>query len=171
MSCQLFKPNISVVSVQFGCSVMSDYLYSYGLQQSRLPCPSPAPGAYSNSCPSSRWPISSSVIPFSSCLQSFPASVSFPMNQFFTSGDQNTGVSALTSVLPMNIQDWFSLGSSGLISLQSNRLSRVLSSTTIQKKLFSTQPSLPGTSVISFLCFPLDSILFAIILGLCRFRM
>ena len=110
-------------------------------------------------------------LPLPSCLQSFPASVSFPMNQFFASGDQNTGVSALTSVIPMNIQDWFSLGLSGLISLQFNRLLRVLSSTTIQKQLFSTQPSLPGTPVISFLCFPLDSILFAIILGLCTFRM
>ena len=153
---------------------MSNSLQPHELQHARLPCPSPTPGAYSNSCASSWWChpiISSCVIPFSSCLQSFPASVSFPMNQFFSSGDQNTGVSALTSVIPMNIQDWFSLGLSGLISLQFNRLLRVLSSTTIQKQLFSTQPSLPGTPVISFLCFPLDSILFAIILGLCTFRM
>ena len=136
MSCQLFKPNISVVSVQFGCSVMSDYLYSYGLQQSRLPCPSPAPGAYSNSCPSSRWPISSSVIPFSSCLQSFPASVSFLMGQFFASDGQSIGVSASALVLPMNIQDWFSLGLTGLISLQSKGLPQVFSNTTVQKDQF-----------------------------------
>ena len=147
MSCQLFKPNISVVSVQFGCSVMSDYLYSYGLQQSRLPCPSPAPGAYSNSCPSSRWPISSSVIPFSSCLQSFPASVSFLMGQFFASDGQSIGVSASALVLPMNIQDWFSLGLTGLISLQSKGLPQVFSNTTVQKdQFFSAQHSLYSNS-------------------------
>ena len=94
-------------------SVVSDSLWPHGLQHARLPCPSPTPGAYSNSCPSSQWchpTISSSVISFSSCLQSFPASGSFPMNQFFASGSQRIGVSASASVLPMNIQDWFPLG-------------------------------------------------------------
>jgi len=152
MSCQLFKPNISVVSVQFSCSVMSDYLYSYGLQHSRLPCPSPTPGAYSNSCPSSRWchpTISSSVIPFSSCLQSFPASVSFPMGQFFSSDGQSIGVSASALVLPMNIQDWFYLGLTGLISLQSKGLPQVFSNTTVQKdQFFSAQLSLYSNSHI-----------------------
>ena len=100
-------------SVQFSRSVVSDSLWSHELQHARLPCPSPTPQACSNSCPSSWWchsTISSSVIPFSSCLQSFPASVSFPMSQFFTSGGQNIGVSASASALPMNIQDWFPLG-------------------------------------------------------------
>ena len=99
-----------VSSVQFSRSVMSDSLLPHGLQQARLPCPPSTPGAYSNSCPLSWWchpTISFSVIPFSSCLQSFPASVSFPLSQFFTSGGQSIGVSASTSVLPMNIQDWF----------------------------------------------------------------
>ena len=98
-------------SVQFRCSVMSDSLPPHGLQHARLSCPSPTPGAYSNSCPLSRWchpTISSSVVPFSSCLQSFPASGSFPVTQFFASGGQSIGASA--SVLPMNIQDWFPLG-------------------------------------------------------------
>ena len=152
MSCHLFKPNISVVSVQFSCSVMSDYLYSYGLQHSRLPCPSPTPGAYSNSCPSSRWchpTISSSVIPFSSCLQSFPASVSFPMGQFFASDGQSIGVSASALVLPMNIQDWFYFGLTGLISLQSKGLPQVFSNTTVQKdQFFSAQLSLYSNSHI-----------------------
>ena len=109
-------------SVQFNCSVVSDSLWPHGLQHSRLPCPSPTPRACSNSCPLSCWchpTISSSVIPFSSCLQSFPSSGSFPMSQFFTSGGQNIGASASASVLPMNIQDWFSWGLTGLISLQS----------------------------------------------------
>ena len=101
-----------------------------------LPCASPTPGACSNSCPSSQWchpAISSSIIPFSSCLQSFPASGSFPVSQFFTSGGQSIGVSASASVLPMNSQDWFPLGLTGLISLQSKGLSRVFSNTTVQK--------------------------------------
>ena len=96
-----------------------------------LPCQSPTPRAYSNSCPSSQWchpTISSSVIPFSSCLQSFPASWAFPTSQFFASGGQSIGASASASVLPMNIQDWFPLGWTGWISLQSKRLSRVFSS-------------------------------------------
>ena len=98
---------------------MSDSLRPHGLQQARPPYPSPTPGIYSNSCPLSPWchpTISSSVIPFSSCLQSFPASGSFPMSQFFTSGGQRIGASASASVLPMNIQDWFPLGWTGLIS-------------------------------------------------------
>ena len=115
---------------------MSSSLWPHRLQHARLPCPSPTPGACSNSCTSSRWchpTISSSVIPFSPCLQSFPASGSFSMSQFFTSGDQIIGVSASASVFPMNIQDWFPLGLTDLISLQSKVLSRVFSSTTIQK--------------------------------------
>ena len=99
---------------------MSDSLRPQGLQHARPPCPSPAPGVCSNSCPSSQWcypTISSSVVPFSSCLQSFPASGSFQMSQLFTSGGPSTGVSASTSVLPMNTQDWFSLGWTGWICL------------------------------------------------------
>ena len=108
------------------------------------------PGACSNSCPSSRWchpTISSSVIPFSSCLQSFPASGSFPMSRLFTAGNQSTGASALASVLPMNIQDCFPLGWTGWISLQSKGLSRVFFNTTVQKhQFFSAQPSLWSNS-------------------------
>ena len=107
-----------------------------GLQHARLPCPSPTARAHSNSCPSSRWchpTISSSVVPFSSHFQSFPASGSSPMNQLFPSGGRSIGVSASTSVLPMNIQDWFPLGFTGWIFLLSNWLSRVFSSTTVQK--------------------------------------
>ena len=126
-------------SVQFCRSVTSDSLWPHGLQHTRPPCPSPTPRAYANSCPWSRWchpAISSSVFPFSSCLQSFPASGSFPMNQFFTSGGQRIGVSASATVLPMNIQDWFPLGWTGWISLQSKGLSRVFSNTTVQKHPF-----------------------------------
>ena len=129
----------SHLSSQFSLSVLSDSLQPHGLQHVRLPCPSPTPGAYSNSCLSRRWchpTIPSSVIPFSSCLQYFPASESFPMCQFFTSGGQSIGVSASTSVLPMNIQDWFPLGWTGCISLQSKGLSRVFSNTTVQKHQF-----------------------------------
>ena len=132
--------------VQFSCSVVSNYLQPHGLQYARLPCPSPAPGACSNSCPSCWWcypTISSSVIPFSSCPQSFPASGSFLMSQFFTSGGQSIGVSASTSVLPMNIQDWFPLGLTDLISFLSKGLSRVSSNTTVQKhQFYSIQTSL-----------------------------
>ena len=106
------------------------------LQHARPPCPSPIRGIHSNACPSSRWchpTISSSFVPFFSCLQSFSASGSFPMSQLFTSGGQSTGVSASASVLPMNIQDWFPLGWTGWIFLQSKGLSRVFSSTTVQK--------------------------------------
>ena len=109
------------LSIQFSCSVMSNSLQSHKLQHTRPPCPSPTPGIYPNSFPLSRWchpTISSSVIPFSSHLQSFPASGSFQMSQLFASGGQSIGVSALVSVLPMNIQDWFPLGWTGWISLQ-----------------------------------------------------
>ena len=133
-------------SVQFSRSVVSNSLWPHGLQHARPPCPSPTPGAYSNSCPSSRWchpTISSSVIPFSSCLQSFPASGSFPVSQFFASCGQSIGVSASSSVLPVNIQDWSPSGWTGWISLQSKGLSRVFSSTTVQKhQFFSAQLSL-----------------------------
>ena len=137
---------MGIWSLQFSHSVVSDSLRPHGLQHVRLPCPSPTPGAYSNSCPLSRWchpTISSSVVPFSSLPQSFPASGPFPMSQLFTSGGQSLGVSASASVLPMNIQDWFPLGLSGLISLQSKGLSRVFSNTTVQKhQFFGTQLSL-----------------------------
>ena len=121
------------VSVQFSHSVVSNSLWPHGLQHPRPPCPSSTPGVYSNSCPSSRWchpTILSSVIPFSSHLQSFPASGSFQMSQFFASGGQNIGVSALASVLLTNIQDWFPIGWTGWISLQSKGLSRVFSNST-----------------------------------------
>ena len=133
-------------SVQFSGSVVSDSLQPRGLQQARLPCPLPTSRACSNSCPLSQWchpTISSSVISFSSYLQSFPASGSFQMSQFFASGGQCIGASASASVLPMNIQGWFPLGLTGLISFLSKELSRVFSSTTIWKhQFFSTQPSL-----------------------------
>ena len=115
---------------------MTNSLWPHGLQHTRPPCPSPTPGVYSNSCPLSWWchpTISSSVIPFSPCLQSFPASGSFQMSQLFASGGQSIGVSASTSVLPMNTQDWFHLEWTGWISLQSRGLSRVFSNTTVQK--------------------------------------
>ena len=138
--------NIFLSSVQFSRSVVSDSLRPHGLQHVRPLCPLPTPGVYSNSCPWSRWyhpTISSSVVPFSSRLQSFPASGSFPMSQFFASGGQSIGVSAWTSVLPMNIQDWFPLGLNGWISLQSKGLSRVFSNTTVEKhQFFSVQLSL-----------------------------
>ena len=118
---------------------LSDSLRPHGLQHTRPPCPSPAPGFYLNSCPLSQWrhpTISSSIVPFSSCLQSFPASGSFQMSQFFASGGQSIGVSASASVLPMTSQDWFPLGLTGWISLQSKGLSRVFSNTTVQKHQF-----------------------------------
>ena len=132
-------------SAQFSCSVMSNSLWPNGLQHTRLPCPSPTPRAYSNSCPYSQWchpTISSSVIPFSSHLQSFPASGSFPISQFFTSSGLSIGVSASTSVLPMTTQDWSPLRWTGWISLQSKGLSRVFSNTMLQKhQFFSSQLS------------------------------
>ena len=123
-------------SVQFSCSVMSDSLRLHGLQHARLPCPSPTPGVHPNPCPLSRWchpTISSSLVPFSSCPQSFPASVSFQMSQLFASGGQSIGVSASTSVLPINTQDWSRLEWTGWISWQSKGLLRVFSNTTVQK--------------------------------------
>ena len=131
---------------QFSRSIMSDSLQPHELQHARPPCPSPTPEVYSNSCPSSQWcypAISSSVVPFSSWLQSFPASVSFQMSQFFSSGGPSIEVSASTSVRPRNIQDWFPLGWTGWISLLSKGLSRVFSNTTVQKhQFFSAQLSL-----------------------------
>ena len=127
---------------QFSCSVVSNSLRPYGLKDARLPCSSHTPGTCGNSCPSSRWchpTISSSVIPFSSCFQSFPAWGSFLVSQLFTSGSQSIGVSASASVLPMNIKDWFPLRLPGLISLQSKGLSSILSNTTVQKHQPSSQ--------------------------------
>ena len=133
-------------SVQFSRSVVSDSLQPHGLQHARPPCPIPTPRVYSNSCPLSQWchpTISSSVIPFSSHLESFSASGFFQVSHFFTSGGQSIGVSASTSVLSMTTQDWFPLGWTGWISLQSKRLSRIFSSSTVQKHhFFGTQLSL-----------------------------
>ena len=142
--------SVQFSSVQFSGSVVSDSLQPHGLQHARLPCPSLLPGVCSNSCPLSQWchpTISSSVIPFSSCLQSFPSSGSFQISQFFASGGQSTGVSASISVLLTNIQDWFPLGWTGWFSLQSKGLSRVFSNITVQKhQFFSTQISLQSNS-------------------------
>ena len=127
----------NVPVIQFSCSVISDSVTPW-LQHSRPPCPSPIHGVYPNSCPSSQWclpTLSSSVVPFS-CLQYFPASGSFQMSQFFMSGGQNIRASASESVLQMNIQDWFLLGWTGLISLLSKGLSRVFLNTTVQKHQF-----------------------------------
>ena len=138
-----------------GCccrSVVSDSLQPCELQPFRLSCPSLSVGVCSNSCPLSQWchpTISSSVVPFSSCLQSFPASGSFPMSQLFPSGGQSIGASASASVLPINIQGWFPLGWTGLISLQPRGLSSVFSNTTVQKhQFFGAQPSLWSNSYI-----------------------
>ena len=141
------------LSVQFNSVKFSCSLWPHGLQHARPPCPSPTPGVYSNSHPLSRWChpiISSSVIPFSFHPQSFWASGSFPMSQFFTSGGQSIRVSASASVLPINIQDWLPLGWTGWItSLLSEGLSRVFSNTTVQKYQFSgTQLSLYSNSHI-----------------------
>ena len=137
-----FSDNI----LQFSRSVVSDSLRPHGLQHTRLPCPSPTLRACPNSCPSSQWyypTIWSSAVPFSSCLQSFPASGSLLMSRLFTSGNQIIGTSASAAVLPMNSQDWSSLGLTGLISLQSKGLSRVFSNTTVQKhQFFGSQLSL-----------------------------
>ena len=142
------KNNIPLLNFHqniFSCSVMSDSLQLHGLQHARPPCLSATPGVYSNSCPSSRWShptISCSVVPFS-CPQSFPASGCLKMSQLFASGGQSIGVSASTSVLPMNTQDWSPLGWTGWMSLQSKGLSRVFSNTTVQKlQFFGTQLSL-----------------------------
>ena len=132
-------------SVQFSHSVTSDSLQPHELQHTRPPCPSPTPGLHPNSCLSSWWchpAISSSVIPFSSCLQSLPASKSFPMSQLFSWGGQSTGVSALASFLPKKSQGWSPSEWTGWISLQSKGLSRVFSNTTVQKhRFFGAQPS------------------------------
>ena len=137
-------------SVQFSNSVMTDSLQPHGLQHARPPCPSPTPGVHPNSCPLSRWchpTILSSVIPFSSCPQSFPASGSFPMSQFFASGGQSIRASA--SVLPMNTQNSSPLGWTGWISLQSKGLTKVFSNTAVQKhQLFGAQLSLWSNSYI-----------------------
>ena len=140
-------------SFQFSCSVVSDSLQPLGLQHARLPCPSPSPGVCSSSCPLSQWchpTILSSVVPFSSCLKSFPASGSFPVNQVFTSGGQSFGASISKSFLPMNIQDWFPLGLTGLISLLSkDSQESFFSNTTVQKhQFFSPQLSLWSSSHI-----------------------
>ena len=126
---------LKLQTVQFSRSVMSDSLLPHESQHARPPCPPPTPGIHPDSCPSSQWchpAISSSVVPFSSCLQSLPASESFPMSQLFTWGGQSIGVSALASVLPMNTQDWSPLEGTGWISLQSKGLSRVFSKTTFK---------------------------------------
>ena len=129
-----------ILLVQFrSVTQLCQTLQHHGLKHTRPPCPSPTPRAYSNSCPLSRWchpTISSSVVPFSSCLQTFPASESFRMSQLFASGAQSIGVSASTAVLPMNIQDWSPLGWTGWITLQSKGLSGVFSNTTVQKHQF-----------------------------------
>ena len=139
-------------SVLFSRSVVSNSLRPHGLQHARPPCPSPTPRVYSNSSASSQWchpAISSSVVPFSSCPQSLPASGSFQMSQFFASGSQSIGVSALTSVLPMNTQDWSPLGWTGWISFQSKGFSRVFSNTTVQNhQFFGTQLSSQSNSHI-----------------------
>ena len=127
-----WEPIIVISSVQF--LNVSDSLWPHGLQHARPPCPSPTPRVYSNSCPLNQWchpTISSSVIPFSSCPQSFPASGSFQMSQLFASGGQSTGVSVSASALSMNIQDWFPLGWTGWITLQSKGLSKVFWNTTV----------------------------------------
>ena len=134
------------LSVQFSCSVMSNSLQPHEAQHTRPPGPSPTPGVHPIPCPSSQWchpTISFSVVPFSSCPQSFPASGSFPMSQLFASGGQSIGVSSSTSVLPMNTQDWSPLRWTGWISLQSKGLSRVFSNTTVQRhQYFCAQLSL-----------------------------
>ena len=139
-------------SVQISHAVMSDSLQPHGLQHARLPCPSPTLGAHSIVCPLSQWchpTTSSSDIPFTSHLQSLPASGSFPMSQFFASDGQSIGISALASVLPMNTQDWSPLEWTGLISLQFKGLSRVFSNTTVQKhQFFSAQPTLWSNTYI-----------------------
>ena len=139
----------------FSHSVMSNSLWSHEQQHARLPCPSLSPGVRSSSCPLSQWPhpaISSSVGPFSSCPQSFPALGPFPVSWFFASGGQSIGASASASVLPVYIQGWSPLGLTGLISLQSKGLSGVFSGTTVQKhQFFGIQPSLAVVTLVLFL--------------------
>ena len=145
-------------SVQFSHSVVSDCLWPHDPQHVRLPYPSPTPGVHPNPCPSSRWchpTISSSVVPFSSCPQSFPASGSLPESHFFAPGDQSIGVSASASVFPMNTQDWSPLGWTGWISWQSKGLSRVFSNTTVQKHQFFV-PQLSSQSNCHIHTWPLE---------------
>ena len=148
----IHSPQTQFNSVQFSRSVMSDSLWPHELQHARPPCPSPTPGVHPNPCPLSWWcypTVSSSVVPFSSYPQSFPTSGSFQMSQISTSGDHSTGVSASTSVPPMNTQDWSHLGWTVWISLQSKGLSRVFSNTTVQKyQFFSAQLSSQSNSHI-----------------------
>ena len=148
----IYRRSKTISSVQVSHSVVYDSLWPHELQHARPPCPSPTPRIHPNPCPLSQWchpTISSSVIPFSSCLQSFPASGSFPMSQFFTSGGQSIGVSASALVFPVNVQDWSRLGWTGWISWQSRGLSRVLSNTTVQKhQFFCAQLSLWSNSHI-----------------------
>ena len=145
-------PIFCISSVQFSRSVVSDSFRSHEPQNTRHLYPSPTPGVHPNPCPMSQWchpAITSSVIPFSSCPQSFPVSGSFPMSQLFAWGGQSIGVSASTSIPPMNTQGWSPLGWTGWISLQSKGLSRVFASTTVQKHQFcSAQPSSPPNSHI-----------------------
>ena len=161
-------------SVQFSCSVMSSSLRPHGMQHTRLPCPSPIPRACSNSYPLSRWyhpTILSSIMPFSSCLQSFLASGSFLMNQFFVSGGQSIRASASTSVLPVTIQDWFPLGSTAWISLLSKGLSSAFSNTTVQNhQLLSTQLSLWSNShILTWLYTYINSFVLLIVFLICKF--
>ena len=139
-------------SVQFSRSVVSDSVWPHESQHARPPCPSPTPGVHLDSRPSNQWchpAISSSVVPFFYCPQSLPTSESFPMSQLFAWGGQSSGVSALASVLPKNIQDWFPLGWTGWVSLQSKGLPRVFSNTTVQKhQFFSAQLSSQSNSHI-----------------------
>ena len=151
-NCNCICTNLIFSSVQFSCSLVSNSLQSHESQHTRPPCPSPSPGVHSNSRPSSWWchpAISSSVVPFSSCPQSVPASESFPVSQLFTWGGQSTGVSALASFLPKNTQGWSPLEWTGWISLQPKGLSRVFSNTTVQKHpFFSAQLSSQSNSHI-----------------------
>ena len=146
------SPCFNISSVQFSCSAMFNSLWPPRPQHAWLFCPSPTPRICSNSCPQSQWchpTISSSNVLFSCCLQSFPQTGSFPMSQFFASGRQSIGASASASVLPMNIQDWFPLGLTGLSPLQSKGLSRVIPNTTVQKhSFFGAQLSLWSNSHI-----------------------
>ena len=150
--CESWTIKLRAEELCFWTVVLEKVLESHGLHHTRPPCPSPAPGACSNLCPSNWWcrpTISSSVVPFSSCLQSIPASMSFPMNQLFTSGGQSIGGSASASVLPINIRDWFPLGLAGLISLLSKGLLRVFSNTTVQKHQLLASSFLYGPTLTS----------------------
>ena len=152
LKCACIFATYTHISVQFSRSVVSDFLWPHESQHARPPCPSPTPGVHSDSRPSSQWchpAISSSVIPFSSCPQSLPASESFPMSQLFTWGGQSTGVSALASFLPKKSQGWSPWEWTGWIPLQSKGFSRVFSNTTVQKhQFFGAQPSSQSNSHI-----------------------